>query len=85
MPSTKELSWIQKTPDVCGGDACVRNTRIPVWSLVVARRLGVSDEDLRHHFVIPLTPADIQAAWAYYKQHPLEIDLHIRQNEEEGG
>src|SRR5712692_2863160 len=30
-----EDSWIQKTPDICGGDACIRNTRLPVWSLVV--------------------------------------------------
>lgn len=25
---------IKKTPGVCGGDACIGNTRIPVWSLV---------------------------------------------------
>ncbi|WP_445242043.1 DUF433 domain-containing protein [Microcoleus sp. LEGE 07076] len=23
-----------KTPGLCGGDACIGNTRIPVWSLV---------------------------------------------------
>ncbi|MBY0527748.1 MAG: DUF433 domain-containing protein [Gemmataceae bacterium] len=28
--TTKE-SWVQKTPNVCGGDACIRNTRITVW------------------------------------------------------
>ncbi|NEP91259.1 MAG: DUF433 domain-containing protein [Okeania sp. SIO2C2] len=28
---------INKTPNVCGGDACVGNTRIPVWSLVSDR------------------------------------------------
>src|SRR5438309_1674284 len=75
MPSTTERSWIQKTPDVCGGDACIRNTRIPVWSLVAARRLGASDEELLHYFVTPLTPADVQAGWGYYVQHPDEIDL----------
>jgi hypothetical protein len=28
-------SWpgITKTPDVCGGDACIAKTRIPVWLL----------------------------------------------------
>ena len=35
-------SWIQKTPDVIGGDACIRNTRIAVWMLVDARNLGMS-------------------------------------------
>ena len=24
-------SWISKKPDRCGGDACVRDTRITVW------------------------------------------------------
>ena len=82
MPTTKEQSSIQKTPDVCGGNACIRNTRIPVWSLVVARRLGASDDELLHYFVTPLSPADVQAAWAYYQQHPQEIDMDIRENEE---
>ena len=77
-----QQSWIQKTPGVCGGDACIRDTRVPVWSLVAARRLGVSDEELLHYFVTPLSPADLHAAWAYYEQHPEEIDLEIRLNEE---
>lgn len=50
-----EHSWIQKTPGICGGDACIRKTRIPVWTLVAARRLGASDADLLHYFVTPLT------------------------------
>jgi uncharacterized protein (DUF433 family) len=37
---------IEKTPKVCGGQACIANTRIPVWVLVEARRLGYSDADL---------------------------------------
>ena len=52
-------SWIQKTPGKCGGRACIRDTRVPVWSLVVARRLGVSDTALLRYFVTPLMPADI--------------------------
>jgi len=75
-------SWIQKTPDICGGDACIRNTRIPVWSLIAARRLGATDQDLLTYFIAPLLPADIEAALAYCKQHPEEIDLNIRENEE---
>ena len=27
-----EKSWIQKTPGVIGGDACIRNTRIAVFN-----------------------------------------------------
>ncbi len=29
-PSHPETSWVQKTDNVCGGDACIRNTRIRV-------------------------------------------------------
>ena len=76
-----EQSWIQKTPGKCGGRACIRTTRIPVWSLLVARRLGVPDPELIHYFVTPLTAADIQAAWVYYERNPEEIETDIRQNE----
>ena len=40
-------SWISKKPDRCGGDACVRDIRMPVWALVNYRRLGASDERIR--------------------------------------
>jgi uncharacterized protein (DUF433 family) len=86
MISTEVLrtahSWIQKTPDICGGDACIRNTRVPVWSLVVARRLGISDTALLHYFVTPLFAADLQAAFAYFEQHADEIEREIRLNQE---
>jgi uncharacterized protein (DUF433 family) len=77
-----EQSWIQKTPEVCGGDACIRDTRIPVWSVVVARRLGAAEQDLLRYFVMPLNPADVRAAFIYYEKHPEEIDQAIRENEE---
>jgi uncharacterized protein (DUF433 family) len=78
---TKE-SWIQKTPNVCGGDACIRDTRIPVWTLLRAHQLGASAADLQTYFVTPLTAADVQAAIAYYVEHAEEIDNEIRLNEE---
>ena len=30
-------SWISKRPNVCGGDACIRDSRITVWGLVAYR------------------------------------------------
>ena len=77
-----EKSWIEKTPGVCGGRACVRTTRLPVWSLVFTRRLGISDEDLLEHFVTPLSWDDLDAAWEYYERHHDEIERDIRENEE---
>lgn len=76
-------SRIEQTPGVMGGSACIGNTRIAVWMLVRARQLGVSDEQLRSWFVVPLSADDIDAASAYYEAHTAEIDQAIRENEEE--
>ncbi|HEV3255824.1 MAG TPA: DUF433 domain-containing protein [Gemmataceae bacterium] len=72
---------VQKTPGVCGGRACIRRTRIPVWSLVEARGLGIPDEELLGRFVVPLTKADVDAAWAYYADHRQEIEQDIWENQ----
>ncbi len=41
-----QWAGIEKTPEICGGDACIANTRIPVWVIVQARNLGSSEIDL---------------------------------------
>ena len=74
-------SWVQKTPNVCGGDACIRNTRITVWGLVLSRRLGASDATILEN-IVGLTPDDLEVAADYYRNHPEEIDEAIRVNEE---
>jgi uncharacterized protein (DUF433 family) len=73
-------SWISKRPDYCGGDACVRDSRIPVWVLVNFRRLGGSDEDIERSYP-DLNLVDLEAAWEYAEAHPDEIDEAIRENE----
>jgi uncharacterized protein (DUF433 family) len=79
MPMT--ASWISKKPDRCGGDACVRDTRITVWGLVAYRRLGMSDSEIVHA-VQGLTLADLEAAWEYTAAHAEEIDEALRANEQ---
>ncbi len=37
---------IESTPGVCGGEPRIVRTRIPVWILEQARRLGTSEADL---------------------------------------
>jgi len=37
---------IDSTPGVCGGEPCIVRTRITVWVLVQARRLGSVEADL---------------------------------------
>ena len=80
--SIPEKSWIQKTPTICGGDACIRDTRIPIWSIVQAQQLGASANELLAYFVTPLTADDVQAALAYYEEHAAEIEREIRLNQE---
>jgi len=72
---------IKKTPGVCGGDACIGNTRIPIWVLVGYRRLGCSDAELFKCYP-HLTAADLVNAWAYADAYPEEIETAIRENEE---
>ncbi|MGD1699873.1 DUF433 domain-containing protein [Dapis sp. BLCC M229] len=74
-------SGIEKTPDVCGGDACIVGTRIPVWVLVNARRLGVSESELLQDYP-SLQAADLVNAWTYAEVYSQEIELAIRENEE---
>ena len=72
---------IQKNPGVCGGDACIRQTRIPVWVLVNASRLGISEAELLEDYPT-LRAADLANAWAYADAYPDEIETAIRKNEE---
>ena len=74
-------SWVQKTPGVCGGRACIRNTRHTVAGLVQWKKLGLSDERIMQHHP-DLTFADLEAAWAYFEQHTTEIEQAIRADEE---
>src|SRR5580704_3087835 len=79
--TTTTKSWVQKTPGVCGGDACIRNTRISVHGLVHYRQLGFSDQRLLE-VIQGLTQEDLVAAWDYYGGHAAEIEEAIRLNEE---
>lgn len=78
--SKSPVSGIERTPGVCGGDACVVYTRIPVWVLVRAHQLGVSDDEILADYPA-LNHHDIDNAWAYYKLHQAEIERQIASNE----
>lgn len=73
---------IEKTPGVCGGEACIAKTRIPVWILVNARRLCITEAELLYDYPT-ISAADLTNAWAYAKAFPEEIEIAIRQNEED--
>lgn len=67
---------VQKTPGVCGGHARVRNTRIPVWTLVSLAKQGMGEDELLKDFP-GLTRFDLLAAQSYYQANKVEIDILI--------
>jgi uncharacterized protein (DUF433 family) len=71
---------IESTPGVSGGEPCIVRTRIPVWLLVQARKLGASEADLLESYP-SLTAEDLTNAWAYYRAHQGEIEQQIIEHE----
>jgi uncharacterized protein (DUF433 family) len=71
---------IESTPGVSGGEPCIVRTRIPVWVLVQAHKLGISDADLLRSYPT-LRAEDLANAWAYYRAHPDDIESQIQENE----
>ena len=71
---------IDSTPSVCGGEPCIIRTRIPVWVLEQARRLGATELDLLRCYPT-LRAEDLANAWAYVRSHREEIEQQIRENE----
>ncbi len=72
---------ISKQDDRCGGEACIRDLRIPVWAMVNYRRLGASDAEILRAYP-SLRPGDLEAAWEHAVAHPDEIEQAIQRNEE---
>jgi uncharacterized protein (DUF433 family) len=67
-------------PEVCGGEARITNTRIPVRVLEQFRRWGASDEELLDDYP-GLRPEDLANAWHYVRFHGEQIDRWIEENE----
>lgn len=71
---------IESRPGVCGGEPCVVRTRIPVWALEQAKRLGASEADILSSYPT-LRAEDLAQSWAYVRSHPSEIEQQIQENE----
>jgi uncharacterized protein (DUF433 family) len=72
---------VESDPGVCGGEPCIIRTRIPVWVLIQARKLGTSESALLAAYPA-LRVEDLANAWAYHRSHRNEIDEQIRDNEQ---
>ena len=71
---------IESDPEVCGGEPRILRTRIPIWLLVQARRLGTSEADLLRSYPV-LRAEDLANAWAFARTHRDEIERQIVDNE----
>jgi type III restriction enzyme len=75
-----EVCTIRKTKGICGGRARIAGTRIPVWGIENARRMGLSVSEILKRY--PSISRDgILAAWEYAAIHAAEIDREIRENQ----
>jgi len=68
------FSHITKNPQVCGGQACIDQTRIRVIDIVVLEGQGYKPEDMQDVYAVPLTLAQIYSALAYADENRGEID-----------
>jgi uncharacterized protein (DUF433 family) len=71
---------IETDPHICGGEARIRHTRIPVWVLIQAGRLGQSDAEILLAYP-GLSAENLAHAKAYARSHREEIDRDIHTNE----
>lgn len=72
---------IESHPDVCGGDACIVRTRVPVWLLEDLRRQGLGEADMLRSYPT-LRAQDLANAWAYVRSHREEIERQMREHNE---
>ncbi len=70
---------IKETPGVCGGYPCIDDTRIPVRLIVEFFR---DTHNLEHVVAMfpQLTREQVEAALAYYHEHPARVDEDIARN-----
>ena len=71
---------IRHTPGVCGGRARIRDTRIPVWTIVEAKKSGASDLEILQDFP-GLTAEDLTNAVRYYEGHKAEIEQDLQEQD----
>jgi uncharacterized protein (DUF433 family) len=73
-PRIVASAQITKDPHVCGGKACIDNTRIRVIDIVQLKSEGHAPEQMLDVFAVRLTLAQIHLALAYAAAHPEEIE-----------
>ncbi|MGH1402750.1 MAG: DUF433 domain-containing protein [Alphaproteobacteria bacterium] len=70
------MERIEKKKDVVGGRAKIKDTRIPVWTIIGYLQSGHTDEYLLENFP-SITREDIRTCEQYYADHEDEINKDI--------
>lgn len=65
---------ITKDPKVCGGSACIDETRIRVIDVVQAQSEGHTPQQIQDLFAVKLTLAQVYSALAYADENREEIE-----------
>ncbi len=73
-----EHLYIEKDPERYEGKAVIKNTRIPVASIVNHYRSGMSIEEILEGYP-SLKPAQLFDALSYYFDNKEEIDIELTQ------
>jgi uncharacterized protein (DUF433 family) len=79
LSDDEKAKVVQLLSNVCGGSACISGTRITVWGLVEARRVGYSEADLLNSYPT-LSATDLANAWVYAETFAEEISTEIQDN-----
>jgi uncharacterized protein (DUF433 family) len=68
--------YIIATPGVSGGDKHIAGTRIPVWAIEAARRIGIDDGAILEMYPT-ITRQQLESAKSYADFHVEEMDRLI--------
>ncbi len=75
-----EHLYIEKDPDKYEGKAVIKDTRLPVASIINHYRSGMSIEEILEGYPL-ISPAQLFDALSYYFDHKDEIDKELFLND----
>ena len=76
------MERIEKKEGVVGGRAKIKDTRIPVWQIILDLQQGDTIKEILYQRPA-ITALDIQACQEYYQKNKHEIDFDIKENLED--
>lgn len=74
-----EHRYIEKNPEICGGEPLIRGTRITVRLIVGFTKMGTSVDEVIAMYP-HLSHAQVHDALSYYYDHRDEIEAWLRVN-----